>query len=130
MSGKLYPVPAGEGRERAWLDAKAYDALYKRSISDPQGFWGEIGRRLDWIKPYTQVKNTSFGPGDVSIKWYEDGALNVAANCIDRHLATRGDQVAIIWEGDDPARSKDGRHQSSEPNQRQRDFGCENQRQG
>ena len=63
MSGKLYPVPAGEGRERAWLDAKAYDALYKRSISDPQGFWGEIGRRLDWIKPYTQVKNTSFGPG-------------------------------------------------------------------
>jgi acetyl-CoA synthetase len=106
MSGKLYPVPAGEWRERAWLDAKAYDALYKRSISDPQGFWGEIGRRLDWIKPYTRVKNTSFGPGDVSIKWYEDGTLNVAANCIDRHLATRGDQVAIIWEGDDPAQDE------------------------
>jgi acetyl-CoA synthetase len=106
MSGKLYPVPAGEWRERAWLDAKAYDALYNRSISDPQGFWGEIGRRLDWIKPYTQVKNTSFGPGDVSIKWYEDGTLNVAANCIDRHLATRGDQVAIIWEGDDPAQDE------------------------
>ena len=66
MSGKLYPVPAGEWRDRAWLDKKAYDALYSRSVSDPEGFWGEIGRRLDWIKPYTQVKNTSFGPGDVS----------------------------------------------------------------
>ena len=85
---------------------RAISALYERSVADPQGFWGEIGRRIDWIKPYTKVKNTSFGPGDVSIKWFEDGTLNVAANCIDRHLATRGDQVAIIWEGDDPTQDE------------------------
>jgi acetyl-CoA synthetase len=76
--------------------------MYKRSIEDPVGFWGEVGKRVDWIKPYTKVKNVSYGPGDVSIKWYEDGTLNVCANCVDRHLKTRGDQVAIIWEGDDP----------------------------
>ncbi len=101
MSDKTYPVTP-EWAARAWLDKAKYDALYERSIKDPEGFWGETGRRLDWIKPYTKVKNTSFGPDDVSIKWFEDGTLNVAVNCIDRHLATRGDQVAIIWEGDDP----------------------------
>ena len=105
MSGKLHPVP-GEWAERAWIDDKGYRTLYERSVADPQGFWSEIGRRIDWIKPYTKVKNTSFGPGDVSIKWFEDGTLNVAANCIDRHLATRGDQVAIIWEGDDPTQEE------------------------
>ncbi len=71
-----------------------------------KGFGARSGQRIDWIKPYTKVKNTSFGPGDVSIKWYEDGTLNVSANCIDRHLATRGDQVAIIWEGDDPSKDE------------------------
>src|SRR4029077_12250946 len=69
-------------------------------------FWGEHGKRIDWIKPYTKVKNTSYAPSNVSIKWYEDGVLNVAANCIDRHLAKRGDQVAIIWAGDDPEDDK------------------------
>jgi len=103
MQHKLHPVTA-EWAERAWIDDKAYRALYERSIEDPDGFWGEMGRRIDWIKPYTRVKNATFGPPDVSIKWFEDGTLNVSANCIDRHLATRGDQVAIIWEGDDPAR--------------------------
>ena len=73
---------------------------------DPEGFWGEEGKRIHWFKPYTRVKNTNFGPGEVSIRWFEDGTTNVAYNCIDRHLATRGDQVAIIWEGDDPAESK------------------------
>jgi acetyl-CoA synthetase len=101
MSDKAYPVTP-EWAARAWLDDAKYKALYERSVRDPDGFWGENGRRVDWIRPYTKVKNTSFGPGDVSIKWFEDGTLNVAANCIDRHLATRGDQVAIIWEGDDP----------------------------
>ncbi len=101
----LHPV-SPEWAARAWIDEKAYQALYERSIKDPEGFWGETGQRIDWIKPYTKVKNTSFGPGDVSIKWYEDGTLNVSANCIDRHLATRGDQVAIIWEGDDPAKDE------------------------
>ena len=103
MSDKAYPV-APEWAARAWLDDAKYTALYERSKTDPEGFWGEIGRRLDWIKPYSKVKNTSFAPDNVSIKWYEDGTLNVSANCIDRHLATRGDQVAIIWEADDPAK--------------------------
>jgi acetyl-CoA synthetase len=69
-------------------------------------FWGEHGKRIDWIKPFTKVKNTSYDYHNVSIKWFEDGTLNVSANCIDRHLATRGDQPAIIWEGDDPSESK------------------------
>jgi acetyl-CoA synthetase len=101
MSEKVYAVPA-EWASRAWVDEQKYQSMYKRSIEDPEGFWGDVGKRVDWIKPYTKVKNVSYGPGDVSIKWYEDGTLNVAANCIDRHLRTRGDQVAIIWEGDDP----------------------------
>lgn len=101
MSDKAYPV-APEWASRAWLDDAKYQALYARSVADPEGFWGESGRRIDWIRPYTKVKNTSFDTHNVSIKWFEDGTLNVSANCIDRHLATRGDQIAIIWEGDDP----------------------------
>ncbi|RTL65598.1 MAG: acetate--CoA ligase [Hyphomicrobiales bacterium] len=101
MSAKAYTVPA-EWSARAYVDQAKYQAMYKRSVEDPNGFWGEMGKRLDWIKPYTRVKNTSYDPHNVSIKWYEEGSLNVAANCIDRHLAKRGDQVAIIWEGDDP----------------------------
>ena len=76
--------------------------MYAASVADPDAFWGEHGKRLDWIRPFTRVKNTSFDYPDVSIKWFEDGKLNVSANCIDRHLATRGDQTAIIWESDDP----------------------------
>jgi acetyl-CoA synthetase len=75
-------------------------------VKDPDAFWREHGKRLDWIKPYTTVKNVSYAPGDVSIKWFEDGTLNVSANCIDRHLATRANQTAIIWEGDDPKNSR------------------------
>jgi acetyl-CoA synthetase len=101
MTDKVYNVPA-EWASRAWIINEKYLAMYKRSVEDPNGFWGEVGKRIDWIKPYTKVKNTSFAPNNVSIKWYEDGTLNVSANCIDRHLKTRGDQVAIIWEGDDP----------------------------
>ncbi|MEO0423343.1 MAG: acetate--CoA ligase [Pseudomonadota bacterium] len=85
------------------LNARSYEAMYRRSIEAPEAFWGEQGRRLDWMQPYTQVKNTSFDPADVSIRWFEDGKLNAAANCLDRHLEERGDQVAIIWEGDDPS---------------------------
>jgi acetyl-CoA synthetase len=101
MSEKVYAVPA-EWASRAWVDAAKYKEMYARSISDPVGFWGEMGKRLDWIKPYSKVKNTSYDPHNVSIKWYEDGTLNVCYNCVDRHLKTRADQVAIIWEGDDP----------------------------
>ncbi len=105
MPTNTYPV-SDDWARRAWLDEAGYRSLYKRSVDDPAGFWGDMGRRIDWIRPYTKVKNTSFGPGNVSIKWFEDGTLNVSANCIDRHLKTRGDQVAIIWEGDDPEESR------------------------
>jgi len=88
------------------LDAAGYAAMYAASLADPDAFWAEHGRRLDWIAPFTRVKNASFDSHDVSIRWFEDGVLNVAANCVDRHLATRGDETAIIWESDDPARSE------------------------
>ncbi|MBI1180569.1 MAG: acetate--CoA ligase [Alphaproteobacteria bacterium] len=101
---QVFPV-SKEWAERAFVDEKRYAEMYRRSVGDPETFWGEHGKRLDWIKPYTKVKNTSFDDG-VSIKWYEDGTLNVAANCIDRHLDKRGDQTAIIFEGDDPEVSK------------------------
>ena len=101
MTDKVYNVPA-EWASRAWIDNTKYLEMYKRSVEDPNGFWGEMGKRIDWIKPYSKVKNTSYAYENVSIKWYEDGTLNVSANCIDRHLKNRADQVAIIWEGDDP----------------------------
>ncbi|MBS9478200.1 acetate--CoA ligase [Ancylobacter radicis] len=105
MSDKIYDVPA-QWAERAYLDEHGYKAKYEASVRDPDGFWGEEGKRIDWFTPYTKVKNTSYAPGAVSIKWFEDGVTNIAHNCIDRHLATRGDQVAIIWEGDDPSQSR------------------------
>ncbi|MEM6307004.1 MAG: acetate--CoA ligase [Pseudomonadota bacterium] len=105
MSDPIY-APSAEFAAKAHVDAAKYDEMYAASISDPVAFWGEQGKRLDWTTPYTQVKNTSFDHGTVSIKWYEDGELNVSANCIDRHLATRGNQTAIIWEGDNPNDSK------------------------
>ena len=77
--------------ERAHVDAATYEKLYAQSLNDPTGFWGEEGQRIDWIRPYTKVKDTSFAPGDVSIKWFEDGTLNVSANCIDRHMVTPGE---------------------------------------
>ena len=101
MSEKIYDVPA-DWKKRAYLDEARYKAMYAQSIRDPNGFWAEQAKRIDWTKPFTKVKNTSFGPDNVSIKWFEDGATNVCYNCVDRHLAKRADQVAIIWEGDDP----------------------------
>ena len=95
-----------EWKAGALLTQADYANWYERSVSDPEGFWREHGQRLDWIKPYTKVKNTSFAPGNVSIKWFEDGTLNLSANCLDRHLETRGDQTAILWEGDDPQDSR------------------------
>ena len=102
---KLYPVPP-EWKRRAFIDAAKYGEMYERSVLDPELFWAEEAKRIDWIKPFTRVKNTSFAKNDVSIRWFEDGTLNLASNCIDRHLATRGDKVAILWEGDDPKDSK------------------------
>ncbi len=102
---ELFPVPDAWA-SRAFADNEKYLSMYQQSVDDPDGFWREQGKRIDWFKPYTKVKNTTYGPGDVAIKWYEDGTLNAAHNCLDRHLDTRGDQTAIIWEGDDPADSK------------------------
>jgi acetyl-CoA synthetase len=104
MSNELFPVPEAIAKA-AHVDAAKYKAMYERSVADPSGFWGEHGKRVDWIKPFTKVKNTSF-VGDVPIKWFEDGTLNASANCLDRHLAKRGNQTAIIWEGDDPNEQK------------------------
>jgi acetyl-CoA synthetase len=98
----LVQVPP-DAAARAHVNAEKYRAMYDASVSDPDKFWGEHGKRLDWTKPYTKVKNTSFDYGNVSIKWFEDGELNVCANCVDRHLEKRGDQTAILWEGDDPS---------------------------
>ena len=105
MSEKIYPVPA-QWASGAHINAASYKTMYEQSVTDPAKFWGEQGKRLDWIKPYSKVKNTSFEPGSVDIRWFEDGTLNVSANCIDRHLAKRADQVAIIWEGDNPNESE------------------------
>ena len=98
---KTYP-PSAEMAANAHVDAAKYDAMYAASLADPDAFWGEQGKRIDWIKPYTQVKDVDYTLGNVSINWYADGQLNVSANCIDRHLAKRGDQTAIIWEPDSP----------------------------
>jgi len=105
MSDKMYP-PSADFISNAHIDKNKYDAMYAQSINDPDAFWADHGKRIDWIKPFTKIKNVNFTHPDVSIKWFEDGELNVAANCVDRHLATRGDQTAIIWEGDNPDESK------------------------
>ncbi|MCD9557950.1 acetate--CoA ligase [Photobacterium carnosum] len=97
----IYPVDSAIANS-AHINDDQYREMYQQSTINPQGFWRQHGQIIDWITPYTKVKNTSFDSGHVSIKWFEDGELNVSANCIDRHLADRGDQAAIIWEGDDP----------------------------
>ena len=97
----VYP-PSSETVSRAHIDASRYEEMYARSVSDPEGFWAEAAQRLDWMKAPTQIKDVDFTLGQVKINWFADGTLNVAANCVDRHLATRGDQTAIIFEPDDP----------------------------
>ena len=101
MSELLYPVPEAIAKT-AHIDNKKYHKMYQESVDNPDRFWGEHGKRIDWIKPFTKVKNTTYEYPDVSIKWFEDGTLNVSVNCIDRHLEKNADKVAIIWEGDDP----------------------------
>jgi len=101
-AASLYPVNP-EVAASSLTDEAAYKALYQQSVVNPDGFWREQAERLDWIKPFTRVKQTSFDDHHVDIKWFADGTLNVSANCLDRHLEARGDEIAIIWEGDDPA---------------------------
>jgi acetyl-CoA synthetase len=105
MSDKIYEIPA-EWKQRAYINEAKYHELYERSIADPEGFWREHAKRITWTTPFHKVKNSSYAPDHVSIKWFEDGSLNAAYNCIDRHLLARGKQTAIIWEGDDPGESK------------------------
>ncbi len=105
MSDELFQ-PRAEVAASAHIDAAKYAEMYKRSIDDPEGFWAEHGKRVDWIKPFTKVKNVSYDKDNLSIKWFEDGTLNVSANCIDRHLKDKASQVAIVWEGDDPKDDK------------------------
>ncbi|ARZ02574.1 acetate--CoA ligase [Yersinia ruckeri] len=100
-----YPIPPAIA-ENALINPAQYHDFYQQSVQNPDAFWGEQGKIIDWIKPYSIVKNTSFDPGHVSIRWFEDGTLNLSANCLDRHLTERGEQTAIIWEGDDPSQSK------------------------
>ncbi len=103
---KIFP-PSIETRQKALIDEAAYQSMYSTSINNSEEFWAEHGKRVDWIKPYTKIENTSYDADSLSIKWYEDGTLNAAANCLDRHLAERGEQTAIIFEGDEP---DDSRH--------------------
>jgi acetyl-CoA synthetase len=98
----VHPVPE-EWAENALIDAETYRAKYAQSIEDPDAFWREEAGRIDWIRPFTRVKDTSFDEATFGIRWFDDGTLNLAANCLDRHLAERGEQTAIIWEPDDPA---------------------------
>lgn len=100
-----YPIQTNPLRT-PWVNQTQYQAMYAQSLLDPERFWGTQGQRLDWIKPYSRVKNTSYDYPHISIKWYEDGTLNASVNCLDRHLATRGDQTALIWEGDSPEEDK------------------------
>ncbi|WP_262693283.1 acetate--CoA ligase [Kordiimonas aquimaris] len=100
----IFPVDA-KTAANTLCDAASYKQMYDKSVADPDGFWREHGRRIDWIKPYTKVKNTSFS-GDVSIRWFEDGTLNACVNCVDRHLPTKATDTALIWEGDDPDQSQ------------------------
>ncbi|MDG4593750.1 MAG: acetate--CoA ligase, partial [Defluviicoccus sp.] len=102
---QVFPVPEAVAKT-AWCDNEKYLQMYKRSVADPEGFWAEQAKRIDWIKPFTKIRDVNFQAPDVHIRWFHDGTLNVSANCLDRHLAKRGDQVALLWEGDDPSVSK------------------------
>ena len=101
----LFPVPA-DWAQKALVNEAKYNEMYAQSVEDPEAFWGEHGKRIDWIKPYTEVKDVSYAHEDVHVRWYHDGTLNASVNCLDRHLASRSAQTAIIWEGDDPGDSK------------------------
>ncbi len=103
METQVYPVPEAV-RKRALIDKKGYEAMYAQSIEDNEAFWAKQAQRIDWMKPFTKTKDVSFAKNDLHIRWFYDGTLNACYNCIDRHLDTKGDDVAIIWEGDDPKR--------------------------
>jgi len=103
MEVQKHPV-TDDVRQRAWIDAERYAAMYRESVENNEAFWAEQAKRIDWIKPFSRVKDVSFAKDDLHIRWFEDGTLNVCYNCVDRHLPDKAEQTAIIWEGDDPSR--------------------------
>ncbi|MGB2283328.1 MAG: AMP-binding protein, partial [Candidatus Puniceispirillaceae bacterium] len=106
MSDNQIFTPTAETATGAHIDDAGYQEMYQRSLTDSDSFWAEHGKRIDWIKPYSKISSVSYDKSDLHIRWYEDGSLNAAANCLDRHLADRGEQTAIIWEGDEPDQHK------------------------
>ena len=100
---EIYPV-SDDTKSRALIDADTYEKMYAESVENNEAFWAGQAERIDWIKPFTKVKDVSFARDDLHIRWYYDGTLNACYNCVDRHLETKGDDTAIIWEGDDPSR--------------------------
>ena len=105
MSDELIAIDETFAR-KAWIDQSKYDEMYRHSIEDPEGFWADQGKRIDWFEPYTKIKDVSYDPADLHVRWFYDGTLNASYNCLDRHLATRGEQTAIIWEADDPSKHR------------------------
>ena len=105
MNQEVFPVTE-EWTKRAFIDRETYERMYAQAAADPATFWQREAQRIDWIKPFTKVKETSFNEADFGIKWFADGALNISANCVDRHLPARANDVAILWEGDDPSQSR------------------------
>ncbi|NKD55664.1 MULTISPECIES: acetate--CoA ligase [unclassified Haematospirillum] len=105
MEHDVFPVPESFARN-ALIDNTRYLAMYDRSVKDPDGFWGEHGKRITWMRPYSRVRDVSWDPSNLHIRWFDDGTLNVSANCLDRHLETKGSKTAIIWEGDNPSESE------------------------
>ena len=103
METQIYPVPDAT-KDRALIDKARYEEMYAKSVDDNEAFWAEQAQRIDWMKPFTKVRDVSFAKDDLHIRWYEDGTLNACYNCVDRHLDSKGDDVALIWEGDDPTR--------------------------
>ena len=103
MEMHVYPVPDAT-KERTLIDEARYEEMYARSVDDNEGFWAEQAQRIDWMTPFTKTKDVSFAKDDLHIRWFEDGTLNACYNCVDRHLDSKGDDVAIIWEGDNPNR--------------------------
>jgi acetyl-CoA synthetase len=99
---KIYPVPAPLA-QRAWIDSARYESMYRESIEDSETFWRKQAERLKWIRPFTRVKDVSYDASDLHVRWFADGELNASVNCLDRHLAKRAEQTAILWEPDDPA---------------------------
>src|SRR5688572_11230758 len=102
MTDRTVPIPA-DFAAAARVTRSGHERDFAQAERDPDAYWGDMGRRLEWSRPFTRVKDTSFDVADFRIRWYADGQLNVAVNCLDRHLAERGDKTAIVWEGDDPA---------------------------